>query len=903
MGNRVFSRARWIGLAAIGLIACDVAFAQAEPLLRRKFQIASQDGTVALTEFGRQAGQQVLFAERDVSGVKLNAVRGSFVPSQALRMMLAGTGLHARARGELVVIVPDGGDAAPQSLNDGGGTVGAGTEATRRATDGGGTSIDAPMLVGPRTELEEIVVTARKRTESLLKVPQSITAVSANALRDFDVRSVYELQNMTANFSFEKPSGRRSDRPVIRGQSNLAADSNASFYVDGVYVVGSISSTSMDALERIEVLRGPQAAMFGRASFAGAINYVTKQPSDTFEGAVNMRLGDHDDYKASAWFRGPLVADRLQFFLAANWDAYGGQYRNHDPGTPVDAAFLSAPTRADSSKLGNEETRDVVGKLRWLIGDAFQVNAKVSRIETDDGHMATVNVTGAEVNCYRPVAGTPTARSRGYYCGKVTVGSRVPAFNLPDFEDGITSRTLGAAAPAEPGLRRKVWRNVLDAQFDHAGWHYLAQVAQDDDKTESVTDFDLSLRRPLSGALQILSHDDRTSRSVELRATSPATARLRGLVGVYGYRSEIGASSRTFASSPILLTEFSRRRNENRAAFGQLQYDVTPALELTVEARVASDEKEVFGSASRPARETFKSFTPRASVAYKFNDALMVYAIVATGNKPGDFNASAYSRTLANDATFASLLAQGLDRVKEEKQKTYELGVKGTLFDGRMAGSADVFYIDWTNQALVRNVDVINAFGTPGVAGVLVNAGKSHVVGAELELSARPWEHLTLSLAYGIAHAVLDKYNDDEITITTGVTDPLLINGGNAKGRSLPFAPDQTAGASATWRQPVTATLEAFASTNLRYESRKYDSATNYQFIGDLLLWNWRVGVETSHWNVATYFNNVLDDRTPTATIRGSDFTVAPFPGGSPRSFQLGLRRGFEFGLSSQFRF
>lgn len=896
-----------LGLVILSTVWTSVASAQAAPQLKVTFRISSPEGAAALTEFGKQAGLQVVFAGKEVSGVKVNPIRGSYAPAEALRLMLAGTGLQARTQGDVVVVTTEHGeDARAQSLPISDIRI-APVQPTETGTppaSGGETGPDSSNAAGAaRTELEEIVVTARKREESLLRVPQSVSAVSAAAIRDYDVRSVYELQAVTANFSFEKSSGRRSDRPVIRGQSNLAADSNASFYVDGVYVVGSISSTSTDALERIEILRGPQAAMFGRASFAGAINYVTKQPGDTQEGQVNLRVGSHADYKGSFWTRGPIVPEKLQYFLSANWDSYGGEYRNHNPGTPADATFAAAPTRPDSSRVGNEETRDFVAKLRWNPTEQLQVNLKTSHIVTDDGHMAAVNITGAEVNCFRPTAGTPTARARGYYCGEATVGDRVVAINIPDFEDGITSRTFGAAQPAEPGGRRKVWRNTFDVHADVGGWQYLAQIAQDDDKAEFVTDFDQSLRRPLGGGLQFLTHDDRTSRSAELRVTSPASARLRGLAGVYGYRSEVVASTRTFASSPITLTESSRRKNENRAVFAQLQYDFTPALTASLEARWAEDEKEVLGASSRPAKATFSSFTPRLSVQYQVNNAWMLYGLVAEGNKPGDFNTALYSRALSNDATFVALSAQGLDRVAEEEQRTYELGTKGSFLDGRIAGSFDVFYISWFDQALTRSIDVVSGAGVRGLAAVLVNAGKSHVVGTELEVSAKAGEHLTLSLAYGLARAVLDEYNDDEIAITTGVTDPLLLNGGNARGHALPFAPKHTLGLSATWRAPLTARSEWFASTNAQYQSRKYDSATNYLWIGDVTLWNWRIGVDTERWNVAAYFNNVLDDHSPTAIIRGSDFNATPFPGGSPRSFQLGLRRGFEFGLTSQFRF
>ena len=131
--------------------------------------------------------------------------------------------------------------------------------------------------------LEEIVVTARKRDESLQDIPLSISAFSVDQLRDKGIDNVHELAEATPGFAMDRGFGRFFDRPVIRGQSSILGGRNASFFVDGVYVSNSVASTTIDSLERIEVLRGPQSAIYGRATFAGAINYITKRPSNEFE--------------------------------------------------------------------------------------------------------------------------------------------------------------------------------------------------------------------------------------------------------------------------------------------------------------------------------------------------------------------------------------------------------------------------------------------------------------------------------------------------------------------------------------------------------------------------------------------------------------------------------------------
>ncbi|MGI9307704.1 MAG: TonB-dependent receptor plug domain-containing protein, partial [Gammaproteobacteria bacterium] len=143
--------------------------------------------------------------------------------------------------------------------------------------------------------IEEIVVTARKRSESLQEVPISISAFTAEQLRDQNIQTAYDVALVTPNFDFSRNLGRRLNIPTIRGQfTPLRGDTepNAAFFIDGVYVPqNSAGNISIENLERVEILRGPQAALFGRATFSGAVNYITRSPTNEFEGEVNLKYG------------------------------------------------------------------------------------------------------------------------------------------------------------------------------------------------------------------------------------------------------------------------------------------------------------------------------------------------------------------------------------------------------------------------------------------------------------------------------------------------------------------------------------------------------------------------------------------------------------------------------------
>jgi len=176
---------------------------------------------------------------------------------------------------------------------------------------------------------EEITVTARKREEALQDAPISITALTAEALRVKNIRDAYDVANNTPNFSFTQNLGRRLDVPIIRGQFAPLIGStapNTGFFVDGVYVAGSIGSTSTANLERVDVLRGPQSTLRGRNALAGVILVETAEPTYSWEGRVRSSIASFpegesrpdgiDQWDAAFALSGPVVADQLAFRIA-----------------------------------------------------------------------------------------------------------------------------------------------------------------------------------------------------------------------------------------------------------------------------------------------------------------------------------------------------------------------------------------------------------------------------------------------------------------------------------------------------------------------------------------------------------------------------------------------------------
>ena len=139
--------------------------------------------------------------------------------------------------------------------------------------------------------VDEITVTARKREENIQDIPVAVSAVSATQIEELNITGLSEISKLTAGLVFDNEFGRGSDRPVIRGQANILGDSGVAYFIDGVYINGSIADYDLNDVERIEVVKGPQSALYGRNTYSGAINIISKSPGDELSADLRyMRI-------------------------------------------------------------------------------------------------------------------------------------------------------------------------------------------------------------------------------------------------------------------------------------------------------------------------------------------------------------------------------------------------------------------------------------------------------------------------------------------------------------------------------------------------------------------------------------------------------------------------------------
>jgi len=804
---------------------------------------------------------------------------------------------------------------------------------------------------------EEIVITARKKEESLQDVPLSVSAYTSDQLEARGIRNNYQLADFTVNFNTQQQLGRRDDRPVIRGQTAPATkgEPNASYFIDGAFVAGSISTAMLGAVERIEILRGPQSAQFGRATFSGAVNYVTRRPSNEFEGELTSKAGTHDDYQLGGWVSGPIVQDRLMYFVGVNWQKFGGEWHNAllaDSATNPEL-YINPPQQADTSRLGGIETKEINTKLLFTPTDDSEFTLKYSYSEGDDDHYAPIQWT--ELNCYIPEGpsqpwwdSSAAAGTGGAFCGEMKPGNRSSRINLPDFRAGMQTKEniLGVgtypedytAPPTKPGTRREQRRFLF--QFDQGlgDWDMTQRFAYNTDDFESAFDLDrMEHRNPsfLTNLFLFETNHTVDDWSFELRFASPQDTPVRGQVGVYYFESENTGSQRSFPGPG--LAQFTNPRSvetTNTAFFGTLEMDLAEDLSLALETRYAEDSKDLIAPIYDPATDvnninrvdshlTFSSFTPRVTLRYQPNDEVMLYGLVAKGNKPGGFNLGFFAGASlptafpddpitepddprCNDLSAVlgsyDAIACGKAFFEEEVAWTYESGVKTSWLDRRITANLSLFYIDWENQGQFQTVDTArNGGNVPDTT--VVNAGKSRSIGLELETNFVITDNFFLTANYGYVKAEYVEFNSDFYAAITGVND--LDGKGNVAGNRLPNNPSHSVVLGAVYTDQLTESLGWFGRTDLAYETEREINETSLAQMGDRALLNVRLGLESEAWRLTLYVTNLLDDDTPTAISNFVNFLpdTGFANGANANMWTMNPNRGRNWGLEMSYHF
>ncbi len=642
-----------------------------------------------------------------------------------------------------------------------------------------------------RAVLDEIIVTAQKRAESLQEVPIAVSAFDADSLRLSGVATLDDISHRTPGLTMGRFNAVQP-QIFIRGigstDQSASGDQSVGVFIDGVYMgrTGFVDLDFFD-LERVEVLRGPQGTLYGKNVVGGAINLITERPSETFDARIEGSIGNFDRRSLRALVSGPL-AETLAGKLSLSW-------------TERDGYATSATT---GRKLSDEDNVTVRGSLLFTPRDDLDllVTADYSRDRLAGNNRECLGEQFIFFPWFAP--GSPFAPSP---C------SPDPFLNEKTV-DGFQDRNVGGMSAT------LTWDSNLGEVTSITAWRKGDYEIQED---FSGSDAPLVVRNAIDEIEQF---------SQELRlADATEDGRFNWLVGAYGYRADIErVENNDFSGNDVpialLLLQvppgtvpsfntfyFQENKTTSYAVFGQGTWAFTDDVNLTVGARYTYEKKEadIRGAGFDPtggflaapydinASKSWNAFTPKVTVDWRPSDEVMLYFSVADGFKSGGFNGTAPDGIAASTP------------FDQEEARQFELGLKSELFDRRLRANLTAFHIDYDDLQVFQLVD--------GARLIVDNAADARSRGIELEMLAQLSSALTLSGHY----AYLDTEYKDFINEA----------GLDFSGNTLTRAPKHSYNIGATYRADLDARLGLTLHAEYSYRSRVFYDPSNFALVGD----------------------------------------------------------------------
>jgi len=739
------------------------------------------------------------------------------------------------------------------------------TEATEESTDG-----------DSRT-LSTVTVTAQRQAESAQATPLSIAAVEGDAIQDRGIATVQEFALQIPAVTFKSDFGTTNPNIYIRGVGSTDFNANVTPAV-GVYIDEVIQASPSGQLlqffdtERIEVLRGPQGTLYGRNTTAGAVNIVTRKPTDTFEGYVFGQYGTFNEVKLEGAVSGPIT-ETLSGRISAITHDREGYLRNTTPDQ------LSVAPR----NLNDINTLAVRGQLLWEPTDTSEFLWSISAADSD-----TTAGQFQHRGLLDPVTGDACPNSlldRGICVD----------FNGYADDDG----DIYAGQYNDTSIEQvQTFGTSLRATFDLGD--YTLKSITGYGENNRLTIFDADESPTPSPATLLPTHDAESWQATqEITLASPVSQPFRWIVGGFYFKEELEFDGEFEFVVPPIGVDLSPRYGydqevESYALFGQSYLDVTDALTITAGLRYSQEDRSfdyraglelddgsilplVAINADTPADDPFLTDTIdfsdwswRLAADWQVTDDALLYASYSRGSKSGGFNGA-----------FITTDFQGVP-FDDETLTAYEVGLKSEWFNNRLRANASAFFYEYDN---LQTYILAGPPGstTPEQSPINANA---EVTGGEIEFTARPIDPLLLTL--GIS------YLDGEVTDTPGTG--LVTSFGDLSGNPLPLTPELSFNGVATYEVPVESGAYSF-SVDYSYQDETFSdvTATDRLKTDDVFLVGARVAYvnEENDYELALWARNLFEEEYVTFVANLQVFGYDRVRYGDPRTFGISLRKNF----------
>ena len=601
------------------------------------------------------------------------------------------------------------------------------------------------FILSPNTQmLDQVMVTANKRDQSILVVPTAVTTLSAKEIEDHRLWDFNTLTGLVPNYLYQELGVGFQQVQSIRGIQVFSENPAVATYVDGVNNLDILANGFMlTDVERIEVLRGPQGTLFGRNAMGGVINITTKRPTNRTGGLAEVSVGNLGLQRYSVGFKTPLVKDRLFLGVTGLYQTRQGYWINDTTGlaAPTDRAIAGRPVGGENNLYGNMY-------LKWLPSNRFSATLNI-KVQRDFS-----NSTGFFVSQRGGIAALDDP-------------SRIQLARIGSHDRGILNGALALNYYASTFKITSIsaYQSIRLAfeDVDFPGFYHSF--------------FDDDIGEPLPPQ-QVFSQ--------ELRIQSTDNGPLQYTGGLYGF-AQVGYEPSTnlaFELGPDQYAIFRNRGNNfGLAAFGEASYNIIGGLKVTAGLRLDFERREStfngFGDAVyaggvltefRPDTTlggNYFALSPKVAVAYQINPRSNVYLTYTRGFRAGGIN--------------AQRVPDGVRQTFDpEYSNNFELGYKSRWWNLRLTANVAAFFILWDDLQFFNLVAPFTY--------ARENVGNAQSFGFEIETSILPIRGLRLDVSFGLNQTRYVDYAINRPSPVTGLDTAYVITGNqlsNAPGHTL----------------------------------------------------------------------------------------------------------------------
>ncbi len=744
-------------------------------------------------------------------------------------------------------------------------------------------------------ELEEIVVTARKRSESVLEIPISVSAFSQGDLDNLGMNTLEELSTVTPGFAFQNvgqggTGGRHNPNIRFRGlgvqQASPASRAGAVFWQGG-YISDGAGILPLIDLERVEVLKGPQTAFFGRNTFAGAVNYIPARPGEEFGGKASLSYSGSDEasYNFTAAAGGP-VGDRVGVRLAFMNEKVGADYlfANGDPIGEQDNTAVTGLATFEAS-----EALSIQLSGFWVDSeDTMQLQSQVGNVPAGSCNLTYAGAiravgSGADAGSFS----TDLSQSpRNLFCGNIPdwdavepnvsaagrITASTPLFqfsnpwsfvrNLPPEMQGLGI----VGAPDGLGNTYELWRADVSAEYELPGEGVVsAQVARGESSSWRIFDNNfgtpalLVLRNP--GAPWLAGQASRVRDTyAEVRYRPPPQERMNYVVGASYYSQD---NHLTDFSGFGATNNLNFEEGENIGVFGSLEYQLSERWTVSLEGRWNRDTQTILydgrsvaqgvdPSPLRDLEQQYSAFMPRLILSWQPTDDINFYGHFSNSHLQGIFtNAADYSQATMVEVPLGNFTPR-------QTLSALEIGVKQRV-DGWLNYAVAVYFMDWENQTFFEL--------SPAPLFVSVDlAGDSETRGIDVELEITPNEWFAASGGFSFNDVEFTDFAGTGSVATAVLAPPPTLAVGqqiSSVGGRPRYVPEWTGSLSATFQLDRLAGManNIWLRVDGIYQGQFYIDNFNYNSVEGYWKFNARLHADiNANFSVELYGNNLTND-------------------------------------------